>query len=57
MNFLDKERTTQSSICAWKLQWTEEAGGLQSMGSPRVGHDRATEHAHRDLYVTQKMLS
>ena len=30
-------------ILAWKIPWTEEPGGLQSMGSQRVGHDRATE--------------
>ena len=31
-----------SSTLAWKIPWTEEPGGLQSMGSRRVGHDRAT---------------
>ena len=36
---------THSSILAWKIPWTEEPGGLQSMGAWRVGHDRATEHA------------
>ena len=35
---------TQSSILAWKIPWTEEPGGLKSMGSRRVGHDWATEH-------------
>ena len=30
------------SILAWKVPWTEEPGGLQSMGSRRVRHDRAT---------------
>ena len=33
---------THSSILAWKISWTEEPGGLQSMGSQRVGHDWAT---------------
>ena len=33
---------THSSILAWKIPWTEEPGGLQSMGSQRVGHDLAT---------------
>ena len=28
-----------SSILAWEILWTEEPGGLQSMGSQRVGHD------------------
>ena len=35
--------TTHSSILAWKIPWTEEPGGLQSMGSQRVGLDLATE--------------
>ena len=30
---------THSSIFAWRILWTEEPGGLQSMGSQRVGHD------------------
>ena len=33
---------THSSTLAWKIPWTEEPGGLQSMGSRRVGHDWAT---------------
>ena len=37
---------THSSILAWRIRWTEEPGGLQSMGWQRVGHDLATEHAH-----------
>ena len=37
---------TQSSILAWRIPWTEEPGGLQSMGSQRVRHDLAAEHTH-----------
>ena len=37
-----KVMATHSSILAWKIPWTEEPGRLQSMGSLRVGHDRAT---------------
>jgi len=33
---------THSSILAWKIPWAEETGGLQSVGSQRVGHDWAT---------------
>ena len=33
--------------------WTEEPGGLQSMGSQRVGHDPATEHRHRSLVLVK----
>ena len=36
---LDKQMATRSSILAWKISWTEEPGGLQSMGSQRVGRD------------------
>jgi len=36
---LEKEMATHSSILAWKIPWTEEPGGLQSMGSQKVGHD------------------
>ena len=34
-----KEMATHSSSLAWKIPWMEEPGGLQSMGSQRVGHD------------------
>ena len=33
---LEKEMVTHSSILAWRIPWTEEAGGLQSMGSKRA---------------------
>ena len=33
--------TTHSSILAWRIPWTEEPGGLTSMESHRVGHDRS----------------
>ena len=36
---LEKEMATHSSTLAWRIPWTEEPGGLQSMGSQRVGHD------------------
>ena len=36
---LEKEIATHSSILAWEIPWTEEPGGLQSMGLQRVGHD------------------
>ena len=36
---LEKEMETHSSILAWKISWTEEPGGLQSMGLQRDGHD------------------
>ena len=36
---LEKEMATHSSILTWRIPRTEESGGLQSMGSQRVGHD------------------
>ena len=36
---LEKEMATHCSILACKISWTEEPGGLQSMGSQSVGHD------------------
>ena len=36
---VEKEMATHFSILAWGIPWTEEPGGLQSMGSERVGHD------------------
>ena len=36
---LEKEMATQSSILAWRIPWTKELGGLQSMGSQRVRQD------------------
>ena len=36
---VEKGITTHSSILAWRIPWTEELGGLPSMGSQRVGHD------------------
>jgi len=36
---LEKEMATHASILAWKIPWTEEPDGLQSMGSQRVGND------------------
>ena len=38
-NSLEEEMVTHPSILAWKISWTEEPGGLQSMGLQRVRHD------------------
>ena len=38
-DLLEKEMATHSSILAWKIPQREKPGGLQSMGSQRVGHD------------------
>ena len=44
---LEKEMATHSSILAWEIPWTEEPGGLPSMGSQRVGHNLMTRQ-HQD---------
>ena len=40
-----------SRILAWRIPWTEEPGGLQSMRSQRVGYDLATEHARTEINI------
>ena len=40
---LKEEMATHSSILAWKIPWTGEPGGLQSMGLQRVGHKVVTK--------------
>ena len=42
---LEKGMATHSSILAWRIPWTEEPGGLESMGSERIGRDQHT-HTH-----------
>ena len=44
-DYIEKEMATHFSILAWEIPWTEESGGLQSMGSQRGGYNRVTEHA------------
>ena len=41
---LEEEMSTYSSILAWKIQWTEEPGELQSKGSQRLRHDWVCMH-------------
>ena len=40
---LEKEMATHSGILAWKIPWTEEPGGLQSIGLQRIVQDLATK--------------
>ena len=40
---LEKKMATHSRVLTWKIPWTEEPDGLQSMGSQRVGNDLATK--------------
>ena len=48
-NPLEEGMATHSSILAWRVPWTEETAGLQSMGSQRVGRDLVTEHVRKHL--------
>ena len=47
---LDKEMATPTSILAWEIPWTEEPGGLQSMGWKWVRHDLATKQQQRIIF-------
>ena len=46
----EKEMATHSSILAWRIPWTEEPGGLPSMGSQKVGHDWVTNTHYSYTY-------
>ena len=41
---VEKEMATHSGILAWRIPWTKETGGLQSMGLQRVEHNLVTKH-------------
>ena len=43
---LEKSMTTHSNILAWRIQWTEEPGGLLSMGHIELDMTEVTEHAN-----------
>ena len=50
---LERGMATHSSILAWRIPWTEEPDGLQSVESQRVRHDRATNtHTHTRLTLS-----
>ena len=46
---LEKEMATHSSVLAWKIPWTEEAGGLQSMGLQRIRHNLASKQQQQTM--------
>ena len=50
---LEKEMATHSGILAWKIPWTGEPGGLQSMGSQRFGHDLVTKQQQLQHHLLQ----
>ena len=48
---LEKEMATHTSILAWEIPWTEEPGGLQSVGLQRIRHDLATQQQQQRLII------
>ena len=48
---LERGMATHSSILAWEISWTEEAGRLQTMGLQRDSHTEVTEHIHTPVYL------
>ena len=49
-DFLEEGMATHSSIVAWRIPWTEEPGGRQSVGSQRIGYNRSeSAHTHSNL--------
>ena len=53
-DLLEKEMATQSKILAWKVPRTEKPGGLQSMGSQRIGHGLVTKQ-HQEVFQAKTM--
>ena len=45
---------THSNILAWKIPWTEELGGPQSVGSQRIRYDWATEHERKHAWKREE---
>ena len=54
---LEKETAAHSSILAWKIPWTEEPGGLQSMGLQAVRHSWVTEHTAPSFILSRPPLN
>ena len=56
-SMLEKEMATHSSILAWEIPWIEEPGGLQSLGSQRVGHNPVTNtHGEEGASLVAKIV-
>ena len=54
---LEKEMATYSSIRTWEIPWTEEPGGLQSMGSQRFGHEVSQDTCTQGMAVSDSGFS
>ena len=57
LQFSEKAMATHSSTLAWKIPWMEEPGGLQCMGSLRVGHDWATSLSLFTFHALEKEMA
>jgi len=55
--FLEKAMANHSSILAWEIPWTEEPGGLWSMGLQRVGQDLVTDPQQKVMFTLYCGLS
>ena len=53
---LEEGLATHSSILAWRIPWTEDPGGLQSIGSQRVGHDLSDLSCMQCVFYTTAFL-
>ena len=53
---MEKEMATHSSILAWEIPWTEESGGLQSIGSQGVGQDLVTKPQQQQSVCMKQMV-
>ena len=53
----EKEMATHSGILAWEIPWTEEAGGLQSMGLRRAGRNLVTKKQQQRLTMVRSGTS
>ena len=56
-DLLEKGMATYSSVLSWRITWTEEPGGLQSMGSQGVRNDRTTNmDSFNNLHIVRELL-
>ena len=53
---LEERMATHSSILAWSIPWTEEPGGLQSIGSQQAGHDLSDRTQRHDQTISEPAL-
>ena len=51
---LEKEMATHSSMLAWEVPWTEKPGGLQSMGSQRIGHNCVIKQQQQNNLIEKR---